>query len=404
MGIREKIRTLQALRSTLNVWEVIAVNRYRKYSSVVGAQLPYFLRLQEVLEHLYALYPGVRTDLLQIRDEKRIDLLVLTSDRGYVGDFITRTIRFMERFMEYKRDREINLFIAGRRGASTGLVKKGAVVFEDVLTKDVNWEVVGEIRKILVERYRNKFSDACYVIFQRPEVEAGEFVEIEEREKREALLEESPFFYPKFEDVLRLQSVKTVERGRFRPIVTRFLPADIRKRYSKEDVLNIEVPEDELVRELLELYLDFFMREVFLEHFTSINFARYRTISRILENIDKKLKSYKRLVNKLRQEKITGEIEDIVSTLLATEEKRFRTYEEKVCTLEVDVNTEGELVERLRREIERLGFNVGKVERRRLIGGFKLLLPGKALDLSVIGSLGSLKERVRLNILRREGW
>ena len=404
MGIKEKIKTLQVLKSTLNVWEVIAVNRYKKYSSVVGAQLPYFLRLQEVLEHLYALYPGVRTELLQMREEERVDILVLTSDRGYVGDFITRTMKVMERLVEHKRDREINLFIAGRRGATSRLVRMGAVVFEDVLTRDINWEVVERIRDVLVERYRRKFSDACYVVFQRPEVEAGELIEIEERERREALLEESPFFYPKFEEVLRLKPMRAVERGRYRPIVTRFLPADVRKRYLKETILNLEAPEDEFIEELLEIYLSFFMREVFLEHFTSINFARYRTISRILENIDRKLSAYKRLVNKLRQEKITKEIEDIVFSLMATEEKTFRAYQEKTCTLEVDTDLKGELVEHLKEELEKRGFGVGKVERRRLVGGFRLLLPGKAFDLSVVGFLSSLKGSVKLNILKEKGW
>ncbi len=391
MEIGKKIRTFEALRSTLNLWEVLAVNRYKKYSSLVGAQLPYFLRLQEVLEHLCALYPGTRSDLLRVREERSVDLLILTSDRGYLGDFIPRILRKAEDFIEARREIKISLFLAGRRGALRKYMEGGAVLFEEVLTKDVSWEVVEKIRNTLVERYRKGMSDACYVIFQRPRVEGGRFLELERRERREAVLEGSPFFYTGFSEVLKLEPKRMVETGGYGPVVVRFLPPEIKGRYTKKFVLNLEVPEEELIESLLELYLNFFMREIFLEHFASLNFARYRTVSRILENIDRKLRTYRLLVNKLRQEKITKEIQDIVFSLIATEGKEFRSYQENLWTLEVDLHIDEDVVKYLIDRLKNLGFTVGGVERRNLLGGFKLLKPGRAIDLSIAGLLNSLK-------------
>ena len=403
MDIRRKINTLEALKSTLNVWEVIAVNRYKKYSSIVGAKLPYFLRLQEVLEHLYSLYSGLRVELLTIREERNIDVLVLTSDRGYLGDFVTRTVRHLEDFMKSKKDKTVNLFVVGRRGFREPLVSLGARLFEDVLTKDINWEGVEEIKNILVGRYRRRQSDACYVLFNRPEVEVGEYGEAEEKRRERTLLEESPFFYTSFEEKLKVKAVKAMERGRYRPVVVRYLPADIRKRYSEDMVVNIEVPEEEFIDKLLELYLNFFMREVFLEHFTSINFARYRTISRILDNIDKKLDFYRRLVNKLRQERITAEIEDIVFAFIATEEKKLRDFIEGGFTLEVDPATPQDVVLSLMDRLEELGIEVISLRKRRLIGGFRLLSTGRSIDLSVVKALSSLEVKVRSGVMKRTG-
>ncbi|RLJ70773.1 F-type H+-transporting ATPase subunit gamma [Hydrogenivirga caldilitoris] len=404
MSVKRKIKTLEALRSTLNVWEVIAVNRYKKYSSVVGAQLPYFLRLQEVLEHLYSLYSGVRIDLLELREEKNVDVLVLTSDRGYIGDFVTRTLKTLKSFIESKKDKNINLFLAGKKGATSRLLDTGAVVFEGVLTKDIDWDAVGNIKSVLVERFRKGFSDACYVIFQRPEVELGELIEIEERERREALLEESPFFYPKFEEVFKVKPMLAAERGRYRPVITRFLPADVRKRYSKEIILNIEAPEEAFIDGLLRLYISFFIKEVFLEHFTSINFARYRTISRILENIDRKLNTYRFVLNKLRQEKITKEIEDIVFAFLATEEKKLKSLFERGYILEIDVKAEDTRGRELKERLEKLGFPIREVRKRVLIGGFRLLREGEAIDLSVEGVFNLLRGSIKRRILRGKDW
>lgn len=400
MDLEDKIRTLRVLKSTLHVWEVLAVNRYKKYSSVVGAQLPYFLRLQEVLEHLFALYSGLRSELLEMREEKSVDILLLTTDRGYVGDLVSKTVKALEDFLWEKRGKKVNLFIAGRRGASSGLLKMGAVVFEGVLTKDINWEVVTRINDLLVERYRRGFSDACYVIFQRPDVGVRESVELEERERKEAFIEESPFFYPRFEEVLRAKSLEIVERGRYSAQIIRFLPPDIRKRYSRELVLNIEAEEKSFVDELLKLYLSFFLREVFLEHFTSINFARYRTIRRINENIDRKLILYRRLINRLRQERITKEIEDIVFAYLATEEVKLRDYREEGYVLEVDVGTSEDIVCQLLSAMERFGMKVRSVERRKLLGGFRLVSDRDSIDLSVIGKLSSLKLKVAESIFK----
>ena len=400
MGLKDKIRTLQVLKSTLHVWEVLAVNRYKKYSSVVGAQLPYFLRLQEVLEHLFSLYSGLRTDLLEMREERSVDVLLLTTDRGYVGDFVSKTVRALENFLERRKGKTINLFIAGRRGASSSLLRMGAVVFEEVLTRDINWDVVVKINDILVERYRKGFSDACYVIFQRPDVGIMESVELEERERREALVEESPFFYPKFEEVLRAKPLEVVERGRYRTQIVRFIPPDIKGRYSKEIILNIEAEERSFLDELLILYLSFFLKEVFLEHFTSINFARYRTIRRINENIDRKLILYRRLINKLRQERITKEIEDIVFAYLATEEVRLRDYREEGYVLEVDMGASKGIVRQLLRAMEEFGIEVRSVERRRLLGGFRLISDRDSIDLSVIGKLASLKLKVAESIFK----
>ena len=380
MDIRNKITTLRALKSTLNVWGAIAVNRYKRLSSQVGATMSYFLRLQEVMEHLYSLYSGVRAELLEMRDESSIDILVLTSDRGYVGDFILKTLRVLDAVLEAKKNRKVSLFIAGGRGALSKYRSLGAVIYENVLTKDINWGRVEEIRKKLVDRYRRRVSDATYVVFQRPEVDMGGRAEPTEEKAVGEIPTESPFFYARFEEVLRAKPLAVVERGRSRPIVVRFLPADVRKRYSPTTILNLEGNEDRLIEELLELYLDFFMREVFLEHFTSLNFARYRTVTRIKENIDRRLSEYQRLMNKLRQEKITKEIEDIVLSHMATEERIYRDILEEGYLLEVDINTPEPIVSLIKERLEGMGYRIREIRKANLLGGFRLLSTSKVAD------------------------
>ncbi len=403
MNLRDRIKTLTALKSTLHVWEILAINRYRKYRAIVSSHLPYFLRLQEVLEHLYALYPGVRRGLLEVRRERRIDALVLGSDRGYIGDLVSRVLRVYTEFASYRRGVQINLFFVGRRGFREDLPGRKLALVEGAFGKDIDLRKVDDLAVLLMRRYMKQESDACYVFFQRPEVPLGlRGGAVEQREERERE-EESPFFYPGFQEVLRAKPHAAVERGSYRPVVLRFLPPDIRKRYSPDLILNIEAEEEEFLHTLLDLYMRFFMKEVFMEHFTSINFARYRTIRRITENIDRKIGEYRRLQNKLRQEKINKEIEDIVLSHMAEEEKKERDFIEEGFTLRVDSRLPQETVSLLRTRLQRLGFSIRDVERRNLIGGIQLLDRNRVIDLSVQGKLRSLRLYIK-NILRSSGW
>jgi len=405
VNLKDRIRTLDALKSTLHVWEILAINRYRKYRAIVSSHLPYFLRLQEVLEHLYALYPGVRRGLLEVRRERRIDALVLGSDRGYIGDLISRVIRIYREFTSYRREVQINLFFVGRRGFREDLPGKKLALVEGAFGKDIDLRKVDDLAVLLMKRYMKRESDACYVFFQRPEVPPGlRGGPVEQREEKEREREEeSPFFYTDFREVIRAKPHVAVERGSSRPVVIRFLPPDIRKRYSPDLILNIEAEEEEFLHTLLDLYMRFFMKEVFMEHFTSINFARYRTLRRITENIDRKIEEYKRLQNRLRQEKINREIEDIVLSNMAQEEKRERDFTEEGFILRVDSRLPRETVSLLRSRLQELGFAVRDVERRDLIGGIQLLDRNSVTDLSVRGKLESMKLYIK-NILKGSGW
>ncbi len=391
MSVRDKIKTLSALKGTLHVWEALAVNRYKRYSSVAGAQLPYFLRLQEVLEHLYSLYRGPRRGLLEMREETSVDVLILTSDRGYVGEFLLTVLDAADSLLETLKGKRVNLFIAGRRGVRSRHVKTGAVIFEEVIGRDIDWEMVSKIREVLVERYRRKYSDACYVVFQRPQVTDGRLLEMEERERKEAVLKESPFLFPKFEEVFRAKPLEVVEKGRYRPIVTRFIPPQIKGRYLEETVLNLEVPEEEFIEELLNLYLSFFIKEVFIEHFASLCFARFRTIRRITDNIDRKLKEYRLEENRERKDRINREIRDIVFSQMASEERKFRECPEAGYVLEVDHKLGDDELSSLVNALEGLGFNIKEVRRGNLIGGFRLVGTSEAWELSVYGLLRALR-------------
>src|SRR5262249_58245202 len=50
------------------------------------------------------------------REERRIGLVVLTSDRGLCGAFNASLLRHAETFLRERQDREVQLMVVGRKG------------------------------------------------------------------------------------------------------------------------------------------------------------------------------------------------------------------------------------------------------------------------------------------------
>ncbi|HTG75140.1 MAG TPA: F0F1 ATP synthase subunit gamma, partial [Terriglobia bacterium] len=54
--------------------------------------------------------------LLEVRPEERILLLVVTADRGLCGGFNTNLLKAAVNFLAQHRDKEVQLYTAGKKG------------------------------------------------------------------------------------------------------------------------------------------------------------------------------------------------------------------------------------------------------------------------------------------------
>jgi len=101
--LSDKLKVLNLLREVFNVVAVISLNRFRRLKPYVISKAPYFTRLEEVLEHLFALYPD--HPLFNPREEKRIAVILLLSDLP-----LTRSLcsKVMEKFFEVFQGKKLN--------------------------------------------------------------------------------------------------------------------------------------------------------------------------------------------------------------------------------------------------------------------------------------------------------
>ncbi|HVE86180.1 MAG TPA: ATP synthase F1 subunit gamma [Myxococcales bacterium] len=115
--IRKRIRSVRNTRQITKAMKMVAAAKLRRAQDAIIAARPYSNMLDELIRELAARSEGLAHPLLQPREPKKVELVVLTSDRGLAGGFNSNVIRRANRFLFENASRypEIQLSTIGRK-------------------------------------------------------------------------------------------------------------------------------------------------------------------------------------------------------------------------------------------------------------------------------------------------
>ncbi|AAC06541.1 F0F1 ATP synthase subunit gamma [Aquifex aeolicus] len=389
--LSEKLRAYEVLREVFNVIAVISLNRFKKTRHIVSQEYPYFERLKEVLEHLFALHPT--HPLFKPREEKRVSVVVFTSDLSFTRELCNKIFKSVPEF------RETEFIIFGGKCRKKDLFERlKPKVISNTFTKLVDYSKILKTFEELFERFASKELDAVYVVSALPFLERAEGKG--KRETGKSIKEEEvkrEILYTRGARYVR--AVELGESGRIEVYVERFLPPKIKGVYRKDLILNFEGNEEEIIRTVLKLYTEFHAKFLSLAHWNALNLQRFRTAKRIQDNLERKIKNLKRLISKERQEKINRELQDIALSLLALEEKKFKDIEHKDYVLEIDKNLEESLKKKVI-EILKEHFPILEVKEVEGLLGFYLRGEGKVYNASTLKQLELFVREIILRVDR----
>jgi len=115
--IRTRIRSVKSTQQITKAMKLIAATRLRKAQEAILSARPYADALDTVLGNLAAGGQSMEHPLLQKRPLRRVELIVMTADRGLCGGFNSNIIRRAQRFLVENGDaHEIVLSTVGRKG------------------------------------------------------------------------------------------------------------------------------------------------------------------------------------------------------------------------------------------------------------------------------------------------
>jgi len=117
-AIRKRISSIRNTQQITKAMKMVSAAKLRRAQEAAVQARPYADKMAELLRNVAARVSQEAHPLLKARDEKKIHLLLFTSDRGLCGGYNANLIRAAEAFIRREgAGKDIHLVLIGRKGA-----------------------------------------------------------------------------------------------------------------------------------------------------------------------------------------------------------------------------------------------------------------------------------------------
>ena len=283
IDIRRRIRSVRNTQQITKAMKMVSAAKLRRAQDRVIAARPYAALIRKVLSNLAAAV-GVderagSNPLLARRPEKRILLLLFTSDKGLAGAFNANLIKAAQKFFEDHRASEIEIEAIGRKGRDFFRKRGAKMTGEHVgILGNPRFEDAAAIARKAIERFREGEIDAVYVL-------NNEFKSMVAQRLAEAKL----------------------------------LPVEIPAHTEPMDYI-FEQPPNQMLEALLPRFVETEVYRSMLETSAAEHAARMMAMEAATSNANDMINTLTLYMNRVRQAAITKEIIEVVSGAAAASE------------------------------------------------------------------------------------
>src|SRR5687767_11440302 len=275
--IRKRITSIRNTQQITKAMKMVSAAKLRRAQEAALLARPYADKMNEILINLSARVSRSAHPLLAIREEKRIQLVLVTSDRGLCGGYNANLVRAAEAFIRnHGAGKEILLVLVGRKGADYYRRRRGETGerYLNFLSTPAE-ELAAVIAEKLITRFVDGETDAGYLI------------------------------YSHFRSAL--SQVPTVEK---------ILPVALSETQEPEQLTEYlyEPGAEELLSSLLPRITEIKIQRALLEAIASEHGARMTAMDSATTNASKMMGSLTLQMNRARQASITRELMEIVGT------------------------------------------------------------------------------------------
>jgi len=275
---RDLKRRIRSIRSTMQVtraMKMVSAAKLRRSQERIVQARPYARSMLEVLRSLASRANPEAHPLLRIRPQERIDVVIVTADRGLCGSFNTSIYKKAAAFLEAHRDRDVSLHMVGRKGRDHFRRERRPRKHEWAdIYRTLGYTTAAEIAGDLMDEYVAERTDAVYVV------------------------------YNEFKSIIQQ-----------RPVVEQLLPIE-RLELAPGDVAEDYIYEPEpaaLFDAMLPRHVEVQVFRALLESVAAENAARMTAMDSATNNAAELIESLTLYMNRVRQASITTEIIEVVS-------------------------------------------------------------------------------------------
>ena len=279
--LRRRIRTVKNIQKITRAMKLVAAARLKRAQERVQAARPYAEKMEQMLRRLASAGATVTHPLLDVREERNVAVVVISTDRGLCGSYNTNLLRLANQFVMARAPETCRLVLVGRKCQVFFRRHNYPVLEEHSLGSGANLSFadVQPIVRSLSAQFEEGTIDAVYVIYQR----------------FQSAMTQVPTILP----LLPLKPPSDDETGQ--PTATA----------SKETIY--EPDPGELLGRLLPRYVETQVFRIFAEAIASEHGARMTSMSAATDNAGTMINDLTLSLNRARQAAITTEIAEIVS-------------------------------------------------------------------------------------------
>jgi F-type H+-transporting ATPase subunit gamma len=277
IDLRRRIRSVKNTQQITKAMKVVSAAKLRRAQDRVLAARPYAQSIRRMLANvIQAVGEGHEAEGLEFlvkRPEKRVQLLVITADRGLAGAFNSNVIRTAQKFIQDNSGAEVQLELIGRKGRDFFRKRHRHITgdYSTIFQKVVRYEDALEIAQKVTERFKKGEIDAVYMV---------------------------------------LNNFKSLMASRL--VVSRLLPLEPPEKQEQIDYI-YEQPPGVLLERLLPRYIEAQIYRALLESAAAEHAARMTAMEAASSNATEVIDSLTLKMNRVRQASITREIIEIVS-------------------------------------------------------------------------------------------
>lgn len=279
--VKDKISGVKKTAQITKAMNMVASAKLRGAQDKMVSFRPYASKFVEAMQDLSSGMESNDLPLMEVRDVKSVEIVVVTSDRGLCGSFNANIIKTAERLRkQYEASgKKVSFVTVGKKG--TQAFKKSGKLrasFNDIMGAFQMFNA-REISHNITEAFLNGESDQVDIVYGR--------------------------FYS-----VAAQKPETTELLPIKPVVV-----DQRGKQNKGETAGsytYEPDPEEIMEVLLPLFLNVQVYRAMLEVSASEHAARMTAMDNATRACKDMIKDLTRLYNKARQAAVTGELMDIV--------------------------------------------------------------------------------------------
>jgi len=277
IDIRRRIRSVKNMQQITKAMKMVSAAKLRRAQERAVASRPYARIMQRMLSNIAAAAVGndevTELPLLQVRDEKRIQLIVVSSDTGLAGAFNSNLLRMAQKFVDDHSGADLRMETIGRKSRDYFRKRKYNVSGEYVgIVEKPKIEQAREIAAKMIEAYSKAELDAVY---------------------------------------LAVNEFKSVMAPNL--VLKKILPVELPAEGGEQIDYIWEQSPKELLSDLLPRYVEMSIYRAMLESLSAYHAARMTAMDAASSNAGDVIQTLTLNMNRVRQASITREIIEIVS-------------------------------------------------------------------------------------------